>query len=149
MKERLADVKASRPWFDSSIVHFAAGCIGYRWAVKVLRYVAKEPRSVNVDTLFFTEIIERYPRQTQSEEGLEIYSQVRKIFNNEMISTVDVEDFLTSADLFKKYNKVAPRLLLRLALMKRNSCSEYLATFATGIEHAENIERVNFMDRIA
>lgn len=142
-------MSACRPWFDSSIIHFAAGCIGYRWAVKVTRYVAQNPSSVRVDALFFTEILERYPRLAASDVGVEIYTQVRKMFAQEKVEEISVDDFLASAQSASAHSKAGPRLNLRLALMKKNNCGEYLATFATGIEHVENIERVNFMDRIS
>ena len=139
----------AKPWFDSSIIHFAAGCIGYRWAVKVTKYIAHNPSSVRVDALFFTEILERYPRLASSDVGAEIYFQVRKMFAQEKIEEICVDDFLNSAINFTANSKAGPRLNLRLALMKKNNCREYLATFATGIEHVETIERVNFMDRIS
>lgn len=142
-------MSTTKPWFDSSIIHFAAGCIGYRWAVKVARYVAHNPSSVRVDALFFTEILERYPRLAASDVGAEIYFQVRKIFAREKIEEISVDDFLASAASATATSKAGPRLNLRLALMKKNNCHEYLATFATGIEHVEDIERVNFMDRIS
>ena len=137
----------AKAWLDSSIIHFAAGCIGYRWAVKVLRYVFENPHSVHVDALTFTEVLERYPREPDSDVGMDIYTNLRRAMSSNQLAEITLEDFKNSS---KEYvGQINPRLSLRVALMKRNSCQDYLATFATGIEHVSELKRVNFMDRIS
>ncbi len=137
----------SRAWLDSSIIHFAAGCIGYRWAVKVLRYVFENPESVYTDALTFTEVLERYERSPNEDVGVDIYTQLRRGIDSKGIVEITAADFLASKSLY--VGKINPRLSLRVAIMKRLSCKEYLSTFATGIEHVSEVERVNFMERIS
>ncbi len=136
-----------RAWLDSSIIHFAAGCIGYRWAVKVLRYVFENPQSVYTDPLTFTEVLERYERSPEADVGVDIYNQLRRGLKAESVVEITAADFLSSSSLY--VGKVNPRLSLRVALMKRLSCADYLSTFATGIEHVAEVQRVNFMERIS
>lgn len=137
----------SKAWLDSSIIHFAAGCIGYRWAVKVLRYVFENPESVHTDALTFTEVLERYERAPNADVGVDIYTQLRRGINADSVVEVTAADFLASAKCY--VGKINPRLSLRVAMMKKMGCKEYLSTFATGIEHVEEVERVNFMERIS
>lgn len=136
-----------RAWLDSSIIHFAAGCIGYRWAVKVLRYVFENPTSVYTDPLTYTEVLERYERSPDADVGVDIYTQLRRGLDPKSVVEVTAADFLASGSIHA--GKINPRLLLRVALMKRLSCADYLSTFATGIEHVEEVKRVNFMERIS
>ena len=134
-------------FYDSSIIHFCSGQIGYRWAVKVTYTAAANLVESYTDTLMYQDILDFYETKGDHNRGETIFKYTKKIMNNTV--PVTVEDFDASYELHKKFMDVSPRVLLRTAVMHRMGITDLAAGFAAGIERIPEIRRVNLMEKVA
>lgn len=138
--------RADRVFLDSSLVFFASGQIGYRWAVKVMYMVAARKARFVVGTLFFQEILDRMEYLVEREKGEFLFRESLRLM--EEIEETTEADFKKSHELFKKYPQVSPRVLLHAATMSRLGIDRFCATFASGVEHMRELRRVNLMEKV-
>ncbi len=133
-------------FYDSSIIHFCSGSIGYRWAVKVTAMPALKMVSGVTDVLMLQELLERFFFQGEAAKDTAetLFLSTQNIMSE--IVSVTVSDFDESYKEFIKYPQVSPRILLRTSVMRRKQWSKLCATFATGVEYFQDIQRVNLMN---
>lgn len=136
-----------RIFYDSSIAFYCAGCIGYRWAVKVAGVAAANDVDSVADSLLFQEILDRFYLRQEQGTGELVARSFRRIMHRTV--PVTVQDFDHSAELFRRYPTLSPRILLRAAVMRREGVRKICSTFASGFEQMEEVERVNLMERVA
>lgn len=135
-----------RAFYDTSIVLFGSGCIGYRWAVKLLQLTARRQVESHTDVLLPLEVLELQHSRGQRERGIQISRAVMRLFDR--FSEVTEADFLAAEKLHREYPEVGPRLHLRLAVMRRLGIQKICSTYAAQLDRIPGVERSNFVELI-
>lgn len=130
---------------DSSIVFYCAGCIGYRWAVKVTTLIARDDSLVCTDTLFFEELLDRFDLTEDRDRGEILFQTARRLVTR--VLPVTANDFDTSCTLALKYPDASPRLLLRVAVMLNNGIDRIVATHSSRLQSISEVTRVNLLEQ--
>ncbi len=133
-------------FLDSSLPLYAAGNIGYRWAVKVMKKVSIDNTLVYTDTLFFQEVIDWFMFHNKRDHAQIVFHSLRKIVKN--VIPLSVNDFELMIDLSKKYSSLSPRALIHVAVMKNNNIHKIISTYSSDIDEIKEIRRINLIEEV-
>ena len=133
-------------YIDSNIFFYCAGCIGYRWAVKVTQFVAKNPSKIVSDALLFQDFLDRFDHLKDRERAEITFKNVRKLVVN--VLPVKAGDFDRAYQLNKKYPGFSPRLLLRIATMLNHGFKDICATYSSKMQAIKDINRINLLEEV-
>jgi len=138
--------KLPEAFYDSSVVLFGSGLIGYNWVAKLLNIMARRQVGSLCDCLLPLEILDLHYNRNQIEKGIGITRPL--IFLMDQIRDITDQDFERSFELFNKYPHLNPRLHLRIANMLNNNITKLCSTYAAGLDNVVEIERSNFIEII-
>jgi hypothetical protein len=125
---------------------FGSGSIGYRWAVKMLKVAARRKVSSATDVLLPLEILELHSARGQREKGMRISRATLRLLDE--VTDLTEADFLAAWELQRKYPSQSPRLLSRIAGMKRAGIETICTTYASGMDEITEVNRSNLIDLV-